>query len=382
LMPKTPPLFIILDVKSRQRLNLLQHYVDVGALPDPIALGGKDAVDRGLLELPESERPPGLRRWDEWGAPKGAPGQSPWHARKMEHELMAWMLAMRILDSMEVALDVMERDRNWRDPIIAQEQRRRGSEHIVLPPPVTDVSNTGMASLLHGYESGPDEWHMNRISCRTSFLPNISGDLNSVVEAGVTEDDNDMLQSRDDALFDGGWVMDVGKVERDTKLTVQKYGGLGYIDMKTALYGIPKSGTVKFWLPYESDDNKNAKTPDEDASASKYFNAVILCEVNEKRGDKECKMTSDLSIRLGGSLVTDGGVSQVEDVASYLKKNICVRVNIPADAKVSFKSGGTDVGLSLEVAVSGTGVSRENGACSISHVIWENKCDHSTLIHN
>jgi hypothetical protein len=56
-------------------------------------------------------------------------------------------------------------------------------------------------------------------------------------------------------------------------------------------------------------------------------------------------------------------------VASYLKKNICIRVNIPADAKVSSKSGEANFGLYLEVAVSGTGVSRENGACSISHVI-------------
>ena len=421
-MPKTPPLFILLDVKSRPRLDVLRRYVELGVLPDPIALGGKDAVDKKLLELPESERPPGLQRWDEWGAPKvssavyltlhrwvlrgrvarlcpfgflirlarlccyassisrgkkGAPGQSPWHARKMEHELMAWMLAMRMLDSVDVALNVMERDVNWRDPILAQEQRKHGSAEIALPPPVTDVSKTGVKSLLYGSQSKPGEWHMSRLSCRTSFLPNISGDLYSIVESGVTKDDNDMLQSRDDALFNEGWVMDVGKVERDTKLTVQKYGGLGYIDMKTALYGIPNSGTLKLWLPYEGHD-KNAKKPDENDSASEYFNAVILCEVNEKRGDNECKMISDLTFRLGGSPVLAGDVSQVEDVASYLKKNICIRVNVPADAKVSSKRGNTDFGLSLEVTVSGTGVSREKGACSISHVIWENQCGHST----
>lgn len=377
LMPKSPPLFIMLDVKSRKRLDLLQRYVDSGALPDPIALGGKDAVDEKLLQLPESERPPGLQRWEEWGAPKGAPGISPWHARKMEHELMAWMLAMRLLESVEVALDVMERDVNWRDPILAKERRKHESAEIVLPPPVTDASKTGVSSLLHGSESKPDEWHINRVSCRTSFLPNISGDLNSIVESGVTDDNNDMLQSRDDSLFNEGWVMDVGKAERDTKLKVQRFGGLGYVDMKTALYGIPNSGTLKLWLPFEGFDKKSKK-PDGNASASEYFNAVVLCEVNEKRGDNECKMISDLTFRLGGSLVPEGDVSQVGDVASYLKKNICIRVNIPADAKVSFKHGGTDFGLSLEVTVLGSGVSRQNGACSISHVIWENQCGHST----
>jgi len=374
MMPKSPPLFILLDVKSRPRLDMLQRYVDLGGLPDPIALGGKDAVDKRLLQLPEQERPSGLQKWDEWGAPLGAPGQSSWHAKKMEHELMAWMLVMRMLESIDVALDVMERDVNWRDRIITEQQR---SSKNVLPSPVIDGSKNWESSLLHGTETKPGEWHMSRISCRTSFLPNISGDLNSIIQSGVTKDDEDMMQIRDNSLFNGGWVMDVGKVERETKLKVQTYGGLGYIDMKIALYGIPSSGTLNFWLPYEGHDNDAGEThpPDENASASEYFNSVILCEVNEKRGDEECKMVSDLMLRLGGAAVSEGDVSQVTEVASYLKKNICIRLGVPADARIS-KNGKSDFGLSLEVAVSGAKVSRENGACSISHVIWENKCGH------
>jgi hypothetical protein len=79
---------------------------------------------------------------------------------------------------------------------------------------------------------------------------------------------------------------------------------------------------------------------------------------------------------LGGAAVSEGDVSQVEEVASYLKKNICIRLSVPADARIS-KNGERNFGLSLEVTVTGAGVSRENGACSISHVIWENKCGHS-----
>jgi len=372
-LPKSP-LFVLLDIKTRPRLDLLQRYVNLGVLPDPIALGGKDAVDPLLLEVPENERPVGLQKWDEWGAPKGAPGQSPWHAKKMEHELMAWMLAMRMLDALDMALNMMEQDVDWRVPILAllEEQQKRGSsEVVVLPPPVTDVSKTGVPSLLHGSESATKEWHMGRISCRTSFLPTISGDLNSIVESGVTVDDADMLQPRDDALFDGGWVVDVGKLERETKLKVQKYGGLGYIDMKTALYGIPTSGTLKFWLPYEGSSD-----PVENASASEYFKAVVVCEVNEKRGDKECNMVSDLEFRVGDAAVPRGNVLQVKDVASYLKKDICIRVIIPKEAKISLKHGSSDVGLALEVRVSGNAVTRDNGACSISHVIWENQRAH------
>jgi len=375
LMPKTPPMFVMLDMKSRHRLDLLQKYVDLDVLPDPIALGGRDAVDKKLLLLPEKDRPSGLQKWDEWGAPKGAPGQSPWHPKKMEHELMGWMLAMHMIDALDIALDVMEKDpAEWRNPIIEKETQARESPEVIFPPPVLDVSKTGMASMLDGLplENDSSKWHMNHISCRTSFLPNLHGDLNSIIQSGVTKDEEDMLKTRDDSLFNLSWVMDVGKLERETKLKVLKYGGLGYIDMKTAIYGIPSSGVLKLLLPYEARD-KSSIQPAENDDASKYIKAIVLCEVNEKRGDHECKMASDLDFRIGGiALPSKDYASQVKGVASYLKKDICIHVEIPEGAKLS-SSGGSEIGLSVEVTVqSGSSVTRENGACSISHVIWEN----------
>ena len=375
LTPNSPPLFVMLDVKSKPRLDILQTYVDLGYLPDPIALGGRDAVSSKLLSLPEKDRPIGLQRWDEWGAPKGAPGQSPWHPKKMEHELMGWMMAMHILEAVDVALDIMEKDENWKEGVLKREQfaktvmKSQSDGEVILPPPVTDAKRTGVESLLHGApsESDSSKWHMHRIACRTSFLPNVSGHLESIIESGVTKDDADMIESRDDSLFDGGWVMDVGKLERETKQKVMKYGGLGYIDMKTALYGIPSSGALKLWLPYELPVGESVST---DSPASKFFNAIVVCEVNEKRGDKECNMLSDLSFRVGGVAVPQHDVSRVNGAASYLKKDICIHVRIPDEGIVSLKSG-TEFGLAVEVTVTGSEVSRENGACSISHVIWE-----------
>ena len=212
---------------------------------------------------------------------------------------------------------------------------------------------------------------MNKVSCRTSFLPTISGKLESIVESGLAKDDEDMLQARDDSLYDGSWVMDVGKLERDTKIKVQKYGGLGYIDMKTALYGIPSSGTLRIKIPHERHADEGGVSPSAGESADKYFHSVVLCEVNEKRGDDECKMTHDLDIKLGGESVPKSDISQVKGVASYLKKDICIRIGIPAEATILLD--GQEPGLLLEITVSGKNVSRENGACSISHVIWENK---------
>ena len=364
-MPKSPPIFILLDMK-RPRLDLLQKYVNMGFLTDPVALGGRDAVNKKLLQLPETDKPPGLQKWDEWGAPKGSPGQSPWHPKKMEHEQMGWMMAMHMVDAVEAALDVMEEDADWRANVL----KRYPSLDGKLPAPVTDVRNTGAASILHGTPSNDDssKWNMNRVSCRTSFLPNMFGNLNSIIESGVTKDEDDMLQTRDDSLFNGGWVMDVGKVERETKVKVQKYGGLGYIDMKTALYGIPSSGTLKLWLPYELSAT-NPVQSNGDVLAATYFNSVVFCEVNEKRGDKECNMLSDLAFEVGNVAVEKAGVTQIKQVASYLKKDICVRLDTPKDAKLSTK--GSDFGLPVAVTVTRSDVSRENGACSISHVIWE-----------
>ncbi len=374
-MPNSPPLFVLVDVNSKPRLEILQTYADLGYLPDPVALGGKDSVNPKLLSMPEKDRPEGLQGWDEWGAPKGSPGQSSWHPKMKHHEVMGWMLAMHLLDAVDMALDIMGSDANWRTGVMKREQsikaviKSRNDGEVILPPPLTDVKKTGVESLLHGAPMGNDKskWHMHRISCRTSFLPNISGHLESIIEAGMTKDDEDMRRSRADSLFDNGWVMDVGKVERETKQKVMKYGGLGYIDMKTALYGIPSSGTLNLVLPYELPVTEPVKT---DSPASKYFNAVVLCEVNEKRGDKECNMLSDLTFKVGGATVPRNAVSRIHGAASYLKKDICIHVRIPDDAVLSLKNG-NEFGLAVDVTVTGSEVSRENGACSISHVIWE-----------
>mmetsp|Transcript_8387 Transcript_8387/g.17855 ORF Transcript_8387/g.17855 Transcript_8387/m.17855 type:complete len:107 (+) Transcript_8387:291-611(+) len=87
MMPKSPPMFILPDMK-RPRLDVLHVYMNIGSFTDPVALGGRDAVNKKLLQLSEIDKPSDLQKWDEWGAPKGSPGQSPWCLKKMERELM------------------------------------------------------------------------------------------------------------------------------------------------------------------------------------------------------------------------------------------------------------------------------------------------------
>jgi hypothetical protein len=75
--------------------------------------------------------------------------------------------------------------------------------------------------------------------------------------------------------------------------------------------------------------------------------------------------------------VKSESVVQITNAAAYLKKSICLNVNIPEDARVTVKDPGDEGGedviveLTVDVSVSNKGVTRKNGACSISHVVWQ-----------
>lgn len=109
-----------------------------------------------------------------------------------------------------------------------------------------------VSALMYGLgQNGDYGVQQQKIHCRTSFLPAVNHEkfLPSVVVSGLADSPQDMMQERSDELYKSGWVLDVSKVERDTKRKVDRCGGLGYIDMKVALYGIPESGTLQLWLP-------------------------------------------------------------------------------------------------------------------------------------
>lgn len=366
------PMMILLDNK-KTRVNMMKEYHKNGALLDSIAVGRGEVVQKKFLEMEEKDRPIGFQRWDEWGAPKGSPGQSKWHPKMMEHEMIGWMIAMHFLDAIENAIDMVDRD----DFNISQKDHEKMD---VLPTPVSSV-DTGSPStpthILYGTQIDdlPSSlWKMDAVSCRTSFLPNIHGGLNEIILSGQAEDVGDDLKSRDDSLYNSGWVIDVGKVERDTKRKVEKVGGLGYIDMKNALYGIPESGNLSLSLPHEGPIHDHSHDEESDKMlATHWFDTLVICEVNEKRGKKECTPEKDMEFIVGG--VKSDSVVQITNAASYLKKSICINVGIPSDAIATMKDLGSDgedkVELSVDISVSRKSVNRADGACSISHVVWQ-----------
>ncbi len=387
-LPKRP-MMIILDTKQ-PRIDLLKAYYKNGILTDSIAVARGEIVNKDVLQKDEKDRPIGLQNWDKWGSPPGSPGQSRWHPKYMEHEMIGWNIAMHFIDAIEAALtmlDSMEKFNNLHLPI----KDENHESLTLLPPPITGIpkgdSNQAVTHILHGVKLEENDesslWHMDRVSCRTNFLPNIKGHMSEIIVSGTASEIGDDLMEKTDEQYQSGWVLDVGKVERDTKRKVAKVGdgGLGYIDMKLALYAIPESGTLKLSLPYEGPTHKHKHDHDSDMKAPHWFEALVFCEVNEKRTDQECKTEEDLTFIVGG--VKSPSVTKITSVASYLKKAICVNVEIPKDAVVTKvnTSGEEDTGLlapesdtvqlSIEITVTGKHVNRRDGACSISHAVWQ-----------
>jgi len=363
------PMFMILDT-SRERQNLLKEYVNRGFIHDPIAIQWKNLGYESFTSGEQSEAsiPVGFQNWTVWGAPDGSPGQSSWHPKYKEHELIGWMLSMHFLKAMDGAYEVIQASRDtWKMDILSKWWKDASGE-AKLPAPVTVSSNHHLSSLMLGIPSSPDTvWKMNPTHCRTTFQQNENGNLLDNVVTGVAplSITQDMMEFRGEAIYTSGegWVWDIGEVERQTKQKLQRFGGLGYIDMKTALYGIPSSGTLSLFLPFDN--------------ADLTISTLVVCEVNEKRGNKECNLSKDVNFVFGGQTVTNA--ETITQTAAYLKKPICVRLPVPPNAATIStppalqRKLGNRRGVLLEMSVTGSHVNVKDGACSVSHVIWEMK---------
>jgi hypothetical protein len=401
-LSNTQPMMIVLDTNAA-RCELLKSYIQSNLLLDGMCVGmAKDAVNnlQGLLQ--EETLPIGFQDWNEFGAAPSCPGRGNWHPKKMEHELIGWMIAMYFVESMQIAKQIMKTTPNWKALYSkeALQLQKYASKPVEFPPPLSATvpgNDDSVTGLLYGHPKANKDaaaaHAMHHVSCRTNFLPatNIENILPSIVVDGLnmeTTADNIMTE-RTDGMYKSGWVLDVSSVERDTKVKVEQCGGLGYVDMKIALYGIPGSGVLRLWLPAES---KTGKSPDS-LLASDWFNELIICEANEKRAVGACRLDTDISYTVGGYSIA--APAMIHGAAEYLKRQTCVHVGIPPTAVVTKLTdvrpkiesntlpdavvrrlvgpqqySGDHVGLVVDIEAKAN-VSREKGACCISHVVWE-----------
>lgn len=382
------------------------RYVDAGTLLDPIIVH-TDPAAAPFLKLKEKDRPEGFKRWREFGGPPGAPGQVRHHPAIKEHEMIGYVIAMHFLTALEViAADVVniERGRVTFDKVLLKANKNTGRnvsrvfEHRsflsrALPKPVTayDESEIGRLMVGHGNlqpmaSDGTDQldgernrpWTMNRIECRTSFDPIVLGSLSEIVVSGTFGDDIDPTLPKGQMFYSRGWVLDYGETEKKAKQALKRYGGLGYIDSKKAYYGIQASGNLTLVLPggnhrsferFEAAKNRTR--------ARDWFRSIVICEVNENRGKEECRLAEDLNFYVGEVKVPSVRIVEAEG-AAYLGKKICVAFAVPQSASLltshflEEEAAKTSTGgLKVEISVRNPKVSVKSGACSVSHVVWE-----------
>jgi hypothetical protein len=386
LLPKKP-MMILLD-NNPERTKLLEEYTSRNILPDAIQVQrANDVLDFNPSTLSQNNAPRGFQEWDKFGAGDGCPGRSSWHPKKQEHELIGWIIAMHMVHAMELAHAMMQ-EPNWQERSYSRDDF---NPVLPYPPPINKnklpKNDDSVTQLLYGYKDG-NEYNMKETSCRTSFLPAVDDSkvLPSIVVSGLAGTDLDMMQERPNELYKRGWVLDVSKVERNTKKKVEQCGGLGYIDMKVALYGIPESGTLRLWL--SSNDNGVGE------EARDFFDSLVICEANENREKDACQLNEDMQYIVGGERVAPKDISYIAGAGEYLKRKTCVSVGIPDNAKItrlgnvetiggdllsdndkrrlggSVETDDDEVGLLVDITA-GPRVSREKGACCVSHVIWE-----------
>ncbi len=306
---------------------------------------------------------------------------------------MGWLIAMYFIEAMEVAIELREKENTPGSvTMVSSNKMPDFSKPISNRLPANDPEVT---ELLFGHpkENDENELIMKQLSCRTSFLPatDHSKTLPSVVVSGLAEGDLDIMVDRTDEHYKEGWVLDVSKVERDTKRKVEACGGLGYVDMKIAIYGVPESGKIRLWLPFEGPSHDHHGHDGADNIAKHWFDDFVLCEANDKRDEKACKLDRDLELIVGGVEVPSESVHPLKGAAEYLKRPTCVNVGVPQEAKVTplgevrtvegkplsqeekAEFGAyTDDSLGMVVDISAkSSVTRKNGACCLSHIVWE-----------
>jgi len=436
-----PPKLIIKDYfTADHRREVLAEYSSL--LKDPVVLHTDIAVEPFLARA-EEFRPPGFKKWREWGSPKGAPGQASHHPAVQEHKLNGYILAMHFVTALEYMIAMEEREKEKRnsddsdadnhhwcqqDSLTTSESLSSVSSvptFFSLPPPVSrkianetklhydgilfgnpimdqsNINNNNNVAILQNGSFVP--WIMNPVRCRTTFEPKLSGDLSEIIVNGSAGEDLDVLLPKSQYYYNKGWTLDLSEAEKAAKRKLSVYpNGLGFRDSKEAYYGIYESPQMTLLLPYET-----SLLPKAGDSASDFYQSLVVCSVNEKNVDysipHSCNFATDVGVRIGGISVTQNDTKMFDTIGLlYLGKPICKHVKIPSEARLTSHNTllnevddpvngfherndyvnlleNDETGLLVEVFVSNRHIVHINQACSLSHVLWEEKATNHRL---
>jgi hypothetical protein len=199
-------------------------------------------------------------------------------------------------------------------------------------------------------------------------------------------------------FYNDAWVLDLSEGEKDSKRSLDRFGGLGYVDMKKAYRGLFTSGTLRLLLPFSHEnqiDSHAALRPNVGDVARDWYQSIVVCEVNERREPSACDSGNDITFATGAVNATK--VTKLNTPGTlYLGTKICTYIDIPSDAKISsreamlleepllpleekaaakkaIESGEALIGLPLDLTVHNHLIIALRDACSVSHVVWEQR---------
>eukprot|EP00554_Chaetoceros_debilis_P016045 CAMPEP_0194111544 /NCGR_PEP_ID=MMETSP0150-20130528/10529_1 /TAXON_ID=122233 /ORGANISM="Chaetoceros debilis, Strain MM31A-1" /LENGTH=743 /DNA_ID=CAMNT_0038801019 /DNA_START=42 /DNA_END=2273 /DNA_ORIENTATION=+ len=400
-MTHAPMVLVRETTFSETRRNLIQQYVDEGAMFDPLIFN-VEAARILFKELEDSIVPLGFQDWEEFSGPSGSPGKTRVNISQKQHELMGRMLSMHFLAAAELAVAHMMKVKSLPSDILEVGPSAKADfQHYYLPKPQTEIqkdkekngasssesasksaSKSADMSLMFGSKKpGDQKWYMNEVFCRTSFDPVITGTLDEIIVSGTDAEDIDLLRPRGPMLYNKRWVLDMGSSTKKLATGLEQYN-LGYQDVKKGYFGVKPSGNLTMFIPYQLNDAISTyDVLENDYSPSDVYTSVVICQVNERA---DCKIEEDMSFVLGNipsqpELVHANGVS-------YFGRKYCITLDVPADASWSKREvqvseldgrglrlhpSTEESGLMLTLAVSNELKFWKDGPCSVSHVIWE-----------
>ena len=312
------PLLILRDKKDDEsRLELLQHYIDGGALQSPVLMDWEDAVEP-FLEVKPSQRPGGFDDWTIWGAAESPHKRSYW--TPAQHKMVAWVLAMYFLKELELLVATEagfyelgdEQEGELHSPILAKASALKApwSKYLYFPS--------------------------SSRKCMTSFDP---AD-NLVPSSGAVTQDVHIEHPKGMVFYTAGWVLDMENSERKEKLRSQHHG---FKDAQASFHGIAASGTLTF--DFEVD----------------FFSNMIVCESQALMEPEGCRLDEDVEFTINNQPVKSVQRIATDDI-SYRGKQHCVLVEFE-----SGESGEVQLGMT----VTNNKVTIKGGPCSISHIIWQ-----------
>ncbi len=379
-MEHSPMLLMRETSYTETRRDLIQKYVDLGTMSDPLIFN-VEAARAPFNNLDDSILPPGFQDWMEFSGPGASPGKTRSNIPKAQHDLIGRMLSMYFLAAAELAIaQDLGLDNLPKGSLDVGPTSKSSYRHYYLPPPQSDDSEKSKnITMLYGSKiPGDQKWYMNEVHCRTSFDPTIYGELDDIIVSGTDAEDIDLLRPRGPMLYNKNWVLDMGSVGKQLANSLEQYN-FGYQDRRKGYFGIRPSGNLTMFIPYELNDSVTKYEQLEGKKPNEMFKSVVVCQVNERAN---CQVDKDISFVLGGKqsqphLLEANGVS-------YLGRKHCVSLDIPDSATWSKKEmEGSDTGgwlrssakeasgLSLNIFVSNELLFWKDGPCSVSHVIWE-----------